>query len=147
MTVKHETMQEIKNAKTPGQAAAIWWAAELKPGIESEERHPMLAMLTARSKRSSPSDNLKAFEAKLAEEVDSLLQGANRFYPNWVLGHWLSVDHNGPSQLLQKCADQAGVLSVIEQWEWGTYMHITPDEVTVEQGHPVFETVIWTMWS
>lgn len=142
--------QTFQNAKTAGDAAAMWWASVLRdPKLDNGDDNPMTALLTAMSKETlpgQPMDGLEQFATILAERLNQQLTGDD---PNGYTARYgitLSVDYH-PDMLLSGCAQQAGLRGGITDWPWKTCMWVKPDEVSVSYGYLAETQVIWTKQS
>lgn len=133
-------------AKTPGDAAALWWVAVLtKPRLDNGDdgSNPMMTiMITMAEAGPHPvAEELAEFGGILARKVNEALEDSPNRYRDY--GFTLSVDYD-PDRTLSDAADEAGFRLGMGQWPWKTTMWVKPDEVSVRYGRGGDIETIWT---
>ena len=135
-------------AKTPGDAAALWWVAVLtNPKLDNgTQGEPMMDALIAMAEEGPHpiAEELAEFGGILARMLNEQLDDDGDRYMIEHYGIGLSVDYH-PDSMLSQAADEAGLRLHMGQWPWKTSMRVKSDEVTVWYGYSATEPqVIWT---
>lgn len=140
----------FRNAKTAGDAAAMWWSSVLRdPKIDSGDDNPKRDNLIALRKEKllpQPIGGLEAFAGILAQRLNQYLAEYDPDDYTTRYGITLRVDYR-PDMFLSECAEQAGLRNDITDWPWKTVMWVKPDKVSVKYGDRAKTQVIWTKQS
>lgn len=135
----------IENARTAGDAAAMWWVNVLQnPKLDNgdtSEIGAMTALLGMMSQRPQPIDGLEAFAVILSEKLNEQLKEPDGYVSRYGIS--LGVDYD-PDLTLRECAERAGLRLGMGSWPWKTHMWVKPDEVTVSYGYRAEPQVIWS---
>lgn len=110
-------MSTIARAKTPGEAAAMWW-------VHAFRGDPKL----------DNSDDLESFRIILAKKIDHLLTEKDRI----TMGVSSNLDH-----FLSEVVREAGLTSDIADQLWKIRMWVKPDSVEISSGRSEL-VYVWT---
>lgn len=138
--------QAIEQARTAGEAAALWWAQALQaPKHDNGDLFAMafVDMLSEYApKADKPNSALNKFTEQLAAKLDALLADPDKGYMPRS-GITIGVDYD-PDPMLYSTANEAGLDVGFNGWPWKTTMWVRPDEVTVRYGYQADLEVVWT---
>jgi hypothetical protein len=138
------TAEDIKNASSAAEAAAMWWANALHSprlynGDTSEASVTgMKAALILQSETQPSEDALVRFRDLLKQKIENKLESSGDLRAVQIV-----VDYF-PDQLLSQCAEESGLgVSDIAGWPWKTYMWVEPYRVRVNQDYGPKPQIVW----
>ena len=138
--------QAIEQARTAGEAAALWWAQALQAPKHDNGDPFTMALVDMPSeyapKADKPNAALNKFTEQLAAKLDVLLADPDKGYMPRS-GIVIGVDFD-PNPMLYSTANEAGLDVGFNGWPWKTTMWVRPDEVTVRYGYQADLEVVWT---